>query len=181
MNKQKQRLFEIMGHLNPTFNILNESLSSNEQNIINDILSVNEGENDWWNKFINYGKKGLLTAGIVLSIAFSSAAQQDNKINDVINYGIENTLPIEKNDIINFIIGIATENLTLSMKNSDIDGAAAYKELITNFTNKRDNKSSQELSTSAKKHLSIIKNLIKHLDTDTINHFIDVGKNRKTL
>lgn len=34
-----------------------ETLSKQELDIINDILSTNEGLNDWFNKLVEYGKK----------------------------------------------------------------------------------------------------------------------------
>jgi len=40
---------------------------------------IDENIGTWWNKFIDYGKKGLLTAAILLSVAFSAQSQKQNK------------------------------------------------------------------------------------------------------
>jgi len=109
----KQRLFEVMGRLDSTFKPrLNENvqnMSGEEQQILNDILSVNEGGGDWWNKFIEYGRKVLLTSAIVLSLAFSTQATNNNKSGEVITHGIEMVEPNYQKDILNFIISYTTE------------------------------------------------------------------------
>ena len=54
---------------------LYENASSEEQDIVDDILSVTEGLNDIINKMKNYAKKGLLTAAIIASVVGQLKAQ----------------------------------------------------------------------------------------------------------
>jgi len=150
--------------------------------IINDILSNNESINDWWNKFITYGKRGLLTASIVLSIAFSTQAQNNNKTNDVIKSGVEllkdNT---EKNNVYSFFVGIATENSSLSMKNGDIDAAGAFKEISKYYQALRDGNKPSPLSSTALKYMKVIEKISNKISDTDITHFINFGKSIQTI
>ena len=56
-------------------NLLKEGLSNQEQDIVDDILSVTEGLNDILNKMKGYAKKGLLTLAIVTSVVGQLKAQ----------------------------------------------------------------------------------------------------------
>ena len=161
--------------------LIYENLSNQEQKIINDILSTNENVGDWFSKFINYGKKGLLTAGIILSIAFSSVAQDANKTQDVIKQGIEMSDEQSKKDVYHFMIGLSNENASLSMKNGDIESAGAFKEISKHYQDLRDNKTPNRLSIDAKKQIKIMINMQKNLDENTILSFIQSGKQIKNL
>ena len=55
--------------------LLKEGLSNQEQDIVDDILSVTEGLNDILNKMKGYAKKGLLTLAIVTSVVGQLKAQ----------------------------------------------------------------------------------------------------------
>ena len=180
MKDSKIRLFEIMGKVNPDFNV-----NKKEEEIIQDILSPTEGVSDWFNKFINYGKKGLLTAGIVLSIAFSSQAANDNKTEQVLNYGIEHLSQQEKMDIANFFIGFTSEMITQTMRNGDYETAKALKEISMYYdklkkTGKRD---STLLSDKAHQIINIVNKRIKDnkITLEDINYYISLGKNIKHL
>lgn len=152
-----------------------EGISNEELRIINDILSTNEGFGDWFNKFVEYGKKGLLTAGIILTIAFSAQAENTNKTNDVIKQGIELASSDVKNDVYSFMIGISKENVSLSMKKGDIDSAGAFKEISKYYQDLKTGKKPLELTNHAKKYMKVISEMYENLDQEAINHFIRVG------
>jgi len=171
MKNNKQRLFEIMSRVDPSFN------PNNEQDIIDDILSLNEGISDIMDKLINYGKKGLLTASIVLAVAFSSIAQQQSKSNEIIRVGNELLQTNEKQMVYAFMVAIATESTTLSMENNKINDAGAFKEIALHYENLRDGKTTQPLSENAMSYLKNMVNIYKNLDKDTVDYFIKLGMN----
>ena len=59
---------------------LYENVSSKEQNIVDDILSVSEGLSDIINKIKGYAKKGLLTVAIMASVVGQLKAQGQNDL-----------------------------------------------------------------------------------------------------
>lgn len=156
-------------------------LSKKDIIIINDILSNNESLGDWWNKFINYGKRGLLTAAILLSVAFSSQAQQTGKSQDVIKQGTQMMKSNEKKDVYSFFVGISTENISLAMKQGDIDAAGAFKEISKHYQALRDDKTPEKISSDSSKYMKVIENVYKTLSENDIAHFIEEGKTIKTL
>jgi len=72
----KELLFERMEAVNPDFKRPQENIPNSEQEIVNDILSLNEGIDNILNKIKEYGKRGLLTAAILLAVAVGSNAQE---------------------------------------------------------------------------------------------------------
>jgi len=72
--------------------LLNEGLSNQEQDIVDDILSVTEGVNDIINKLKNYAKKGLLTAAIISSVVGQLQAQNQDKIANQISTELSSEL-----------------------------------------------------------------------------------------
>ena len=147
-----------------------------EKHIIDDIFSSNENIGTWWDKFVDYGKKGLLTATILLSIAFSAQAQQQNKSLNVINQGTQMMQSNDKKDVYSFFVGISSENASLSMQRGDIDSAGGFKEITKYYENLRDNKLPEKLSQNAIKCLQVIKNLYNKLDKNDVSNFIQNGK-----
>ena len=71
----KELLFERMEAVNPDFKRPQENVPNSEQDIVNDILSLNEGIDSILNKVKEYGKRGLLTATILLAVALGANAQ----------------------------------------------------------------------------------------------------------
>ncbi len=165
----KQRLFEVMQRVNPEFN------GNNEQAIIDDILSVNEGMGDMIEKLKDYGRKGLLTAAIILGIAFSSQAQQQGKTDEVIKTGTEIIDSTQQKLVYSALVGMATEATSLSMEKSEIDAAGAFKEIAIHFENLRDGKTPLPLSQNGINYLKILKNMHKQLNKQDIAHFIQLG------
>lgn len=174
----------------PSYEVNMEDITTNnikkiqmyEKNIIDDILSSNEGIGDWWDKFINYGKKGILTAAILLSVAFSAQAQQSGKSQEVIKTGIEMMKDNEqKIDVYSFFVGVASESMSTCMRNGDIDGAGAFKQIVQYYENLRDNKTPVRLENNIKKYLKNIENITKGLSQSEILHFIQSGKTFKSI
>ena len=76
-----------------------------------------------------------------------------------------------------FMVGIATESISLAMQKSDIDGAGAFKEIALHYENLRDGKTTQPLSENAMSYLKNMVNIYKNLDKDTVDYFIKLGMN----
>ena len=156
----KDLLFERMEYLNPDFKRqVNENLNDNEQNIVNVILSTNEGVGDWWNKFIQYGRKGLLTTAIIFAIATSAQAQQQNKTTDVIKAGIELTqnqnTEINK-DLHNFVIGVALNAGENYIRDGKMELFKLNSEVIKFHLDRRNGITSNRLSPQAKEYEDIL-------------------------
>ena len=60
--------------------LFKEELSNQEQDIVDDILSVTEGVNDILSKMKVYAKKGLLTLAVISSVLGQLQAQNQNNI-----------------------------------------------------------------------------------------------------
>jgi hypothetical protein len=148
-----------------------------EQKIIYDILSLNEGVGgDILQKIKDYGKKGLLTATIILSVAFSSQAQQQNKTDNVIKIGVESVDTTQQKLIYAALIGMATESVELSMRKGNIYASAAFIEIAKYYENLRDGKIPLQLSLNGIKHLKVLSNMYTQLDKEKIEGFIQKGK-----
>ena len=177
----KKLLFERMEYLNPDFK---QPMNESEQEIINDILSTNESVGDWWNKFINYGKKGLLTSTIILAIAFSTQAQQQNKTDDVLNTGIEMTNNVEvKQDVYNFIIGATLAGGKDYIRSGKMDDFKSSSELIQHYMALRNDETPQSLSQEAQDMGNIIFDMYKNkkISPELIEKLINDGKNIKNF
>lgn len=156
----KQRLFEVMGKVDKTFKPNNSNLNKNhtnlndkEQQIFNDILSTNEGVGDWWNKFVQYGKKGLLTTAIIFAIASSAQAQQQNKTADVIKAGIEltqNQNTETNKDLHNLVIGMALYAGENYMKQGKMELQKLNSEVIKFHVDRKNGMTTNKLSPQAK-------------------------------
>lgn len=148
MEYNKQRLFEVMQRVDPSFNT--QQPNDNEQDIINDILSVSEGVSDWWNKFVQYGKKGLLTAAIIIAVAFSAQAQQQSSPDGVLKAGIEMSQDTQiKQDVYNFMIGAVLRANEFNMKNKKMERFKAGTDLIKYYLDLREGRTPQKLSNEA--------------------------------
>ena len=177
----KQRLFEVMSRLDKTFKpVLNENvgggLSPEEQQILNDIVSVNESGGDWWSKFVEYGRKGMLTAAVVLALAFSTQAQSGGKTGDVIKTGIEMTQGNHETDLLNFLIGFSTQSISGGMENRNFDNNyySGLKSVREYAITRRDG-GSAELDDLGKAALRAIYKYTNNIDANGIQDFIDFG------
>lgn len=148
---------------------------SNSQEIINDILSVNEGFSDILTKLKKYASKGVLTAAIVLAVALGSQAQQTTPT-EVIKTGTELLQNNEKQLMYSFMVGISTEYASKFMKNSDIDNSGALIEIAKYYENLRDGKTPLKLSDVSKDRIKSLMNHYKNLDENSIQKYIQQGK-----
>jgi len=76
--------------------LFEEELSNQEQDIVDDILSVTEGVNDILNKMKVYAKKGLLTLAVISSVLGQLQAQNQNNVANQISTELTselNTIP----------------------------------------------------------------------------------------
>lgn len=183
MKQNKERLFEIMNKVAGM--PLNENFDS-EKDIINDILSINEGENNILNKLINYGKRGLLTASIIIAVAGSPEAKENKISDDVIKHGIEYVDDKEdKIELYNLIIGAALAGnetvIDAFQSGGDINDERfdATSEVITYFDLKKQGKTPPELSNEAKKVLNVIYDMLNsgQITPQLMEKFINDGKN----
>lgn len=179
----KQLLFERMNKVAGM--PLPENFDS-EKDIINDILSINEGEDNILNKLINYGKKGLLTASIIIAVAGSSQAKQNKISDDIVKRGIEYIDDKkDKVDLYNLIIGAtiaANETVLDKFKSGGDLKTERFKltsEIIEYYLMKRNNQTPPELSDKSKKVLDIIFNMLNsnQISPELMEKFVNDGKN----
>jgi len=179
----KKKLFERMEYLNPEFKNNTGFLNKNEQIIINNIFSLNENSNNWWEKFIQYGKKGLLTAGIILSIAFSSQAQNEHKTDDVIKIGTQMINKKDADNVYNYIIGSSLLMSDNFKKKMDMNGVKSSSDIIYHFMKLRNGEQPNPLPLNVQKLANLLK---KMYDKDKnnpqkIQYVINKGKNLKNF
>lgn len=158
---------------------LKESLSYEQRLIIKDILSTNEGVGSWWNKFVSYGKKGLLTSLMIILIAFSAQAQNDNKTDDVIKTGIEMAQTIEdKQDVYNFIIGAVMSASEDWLEQGKMDERVVANEIIKHYLDLRNGKTPKQLSKEASNLLKVVYSINKEgkINKALANDFIETGE-----
>jgi len=156
---------------------IRENLGENDQSIIDDILSLDEDINNILNKLAEYGKKGLLTATIVLAVALSSQAQSQNQGMKVIHYSHKYIQGDQENLVYCFMIGITTELSSQFMKSGDIDNAGALIEISKYYENLRDGIKPPELSALATSNALTLMKHFQNADKETISKYIQIGKN----
>jgi len=92
----KADTFNLVEYLSKNI-LLENKLSPEEQDIVDDILSVNEGFEDIMNKIKSYAKKGLLTTAILFAVINQLKAQgQTDTANQVQKAAQEITINISK-------------------------------------------------------------------------------------
>ena len=158
-------------------------LSPDEKDIVDDILSevnnLQEANLDKLKeKITSYGKKGLLTLSILLSVANGLQANPDTT-STIIDSGIEMVDSTEQKALYSAVVGYAQKLLNISLKKGDIDLSGYLKEVKTHYESLRDNKSGKKLSKGAE---SVAKMILKKLSkSQNINDYINFGQNIKTL
>jgi hypothetical protein len=179
----KQRLFEVMERLNPEFKTPVDE-AGDEQAIIADILAVNEDANGWWNKFIQYGKKGLLTAAIIIAVAFSAQAQQQSSPEGVLKAGVEMSSDSQiKQDVYNFMIGAVHAGSENNVRDGKMENFKTSSELILHYMRLRNGETPELLSQNAKNMNNVIINMFKDdkISNQLIKTFIAQGQALKTF
>lgn len=147
--------------------------NENSKCIIEDIL--NEGFSDIFNKLKGYARKGLLTAAIVVSVALSSQAQQQDKI-EIIKTGSELLKNDEQQLLYSFMIGISSEYASKFMTNGDIDNSGALIEISKYYEDLRDGKQSLKLSKIANDRAKSLLQKFVNLNDDDIIKYMVKGK-----
>jgi hypothetical protein len=164
-------------------NLQLEGLSSKEKDIVDDILGeVNKLQeidlDKVKEKLKYYGRKGLLTLSILLSVANSLQANP-GVAKDVINTGIEMINPDQQTDFYSAVLGYTQELLNSAMEKGDIDMVDTLKEVKLHYETLRNNKTPKPLSNKAEKVAQIIlKSLSK---TDNIAYYVNYGSSIKTI
>lgn len=138
----KERLFEMMQKVNPDFNhkIIKENINESnpsEEEIVKDILSsINENSldeglgDDVLRKIKDYGRRGLLTASIILMLMANVSGEETKK--NIMDVGVNVIENNEKQLFYKAIIGLSTKYTGFSMKKSDMNAAIAFRAL-TNY------------------------------------------------
>lgn len=161
----------------------NKSLLTNEEErIVNDILSLNEDVNGIINKLKKYGKKGLLTLGILLTVAGSMEAKGGEGV-DVMETGVEYVDNEEKTKFYSFLVGVITDQISDAIKQGSINHAGALKELRNYYVKLRDNKQPDKLSKEGEAAERTIKKQLDGEDfsKNIFDYYIKKGKNIKPL
>ena len=153
-------------------------LSKQEKAIVDDIVfndnSLEEiNINQISDKLKKYGKKGLLTLAIVLSVARQAPAQNTQ---DVIDQGMEYVSQDEKTDLYNAIMSVAMESIKEEDYNSEKE-LQTLRDIVGYYSYLRDGtKAPFNLSPEAQKLVDIYKeNLAK--DSSSLQYHINNGKN----
>jgi len=182
--KQGDQMIPVPDFIKGTLTRKLYELSDEEQEIVDDILSEFNTLNEFdFNKLKSYGKKGLLTLAILLSVASQAPAQNTQ---DIVDQGIEMVDRDYQKDFNSAMVGLAVK---LSSKGSEkqfagthtgdrMEEMAVFKEIRHHYEAKRDGKKATELSPEAKKEAKImIDLLIKELDKGGLDYYVDFGKN----
>ena len=158
-----------------------EGLSSNEQDIVDDILSevynLQEVDlNKLKEKIKLYGRKGMLTLSILLSVANGLQANP-GVVKDIVDVGIEMVDTKGKTDFYNSMIGYISEIKQQAFKSGgDINMIGSLKELQLHYQALRDNETPVPLSTPAKASQESILRNMSNLDMNTIQDYISMGQ-----
>jgi hypothetical protein len=129
-----------------------ESFSENE---------LNEGFKDIINKVINYGKKGILTAVMLLSLAASSQVQAEGKSEDVITIGVKHIYKVENQNLNAALAAISERYAQICLNNDDEENYDNFILLRNYYLNLRDAYKNTQVPNKA---LSCQKILLNSLD-----------------
>lgn len=197
MKDQKILLFERMKYLNSDFkysineseiNSIDDLTNTNnnpktEKEIIDDILSINESVGNILSKISDYGRKGLLTATIILSVAGAVASGIGNGVTleQIIKTGADSINNNQKIELYSAFVGLANKMTDTEFKQRDYDRAGAFKEIAMYYADLRDGKTPLGLSDNAKKYETDFFKVFNKFKNDdyAIKQLIDSGKTIK--
>ena len=163
-----------------------EGLSSKEQDIVDDILSeVNNLQevdlNKLKEKIKSYGRKGMLTLSILLSVAGSLQANP-GVAKDIIDTGIELAEPGQQTDFYSAMIGYTQKLLDVAMEKGDIDTVGNLKEVKLHYESLRDNETPSPLSNKGKQTAQIVlKGLSQVSNTAQFTNYVNFGSGINTV
>jgi len=177
MNKNNhKRLIEMMERVNPDY----KPSDPTEKEIIDDILSLDEGVSNIFSKMKEYARKGLLTATIILSVASAVAAGNIGdgvNSNDVIEKGIEMVDDTHEKRVYAFFVGIADQYLKRAAVDAE-NQTDALKDIINYYALLWDGANPEQLTGKAKIiNKSIIKNA-KKFGPEKLDYYTNLGLDR---
>ena len=163
-----------------------EGLSSKEQDIVDDILGeVNNLQevdlNKLKEKIKSYGRKGMLTLSILLSVAGSLQANP-RVAKDIIDTGIELAEPGQQTDFYSAMIGYTQKLLDVAMEKGDIDTVGNLKEVKLHYESLRDNETPSPLSNKGKQTAqTVLKGLSQVSNTAQFSNYVNFGSGINTV
>jgi len=167
----------------PDIKVELEETPLTDQDIIDDILSeVNNLQevdlNKLKEKIKSYGKKGMLTLSILLSVANSLQANP-GIAKDVLDTGIEMVNPGQQTDFYSAVVGYTQKLLDTAVKKGDIDIVNNLKEVKLHYEALRDNKTPTPLSNKSKQTAqSVLKGLSQ---ASNIANYVSFGSGVNTI
>jgi len=105
---------------------------------------INEGVKDIFNKVVNYGKKGILTAALLLSLAVSQEAY--GKSDDIIKIGIQHIYKLEQKNLNAALAAICARYYQICLNSDDEQSANNFKELMQYYLDLRDDVKTNKLN-----------------------------------
>ena len=175
-NDNRKRLMEMMEKVNP------DSVNSTptEKEIIDDILSLDEGVGDVLSKMKEYARKGMLTATIILSVASAVAAGNvggDLSANDVVKAGAEMVDDTHEKKVYAFFVGMADQYLKRASV-EDTEHAKALEQVINYYALLWDGANPEPLTGKAAAVANSIAKNANELDPSSFDMYVKLGTDR---
>jgi len=171
----RKKLMEMMEKVNPDYKPSNPT----EKEIIDDILSLDEGVSDIISKMKNYARKGLLTATVIISVASAVAAgnaESDNiSVDDVINSGIEMVDNKEDKKMYGFYAALASEFSTQAKRNGNMEANKAFGDIAEYFVLLKEGKNPAPLEKDLYEYMKYIREKMGNMNPQQIQSYIIKG------
>jgi hypothetical protein len=172
----RKKLMEMMEKVNPG----SVNPTPNEKEIIDDILSLDEGVSDILSKMKEYARKGLLTATVILSVASAVAAGDagGNNISadDVINSGIEMVDNEEDKKMYGFYAALASEFSSQAKRTGNMEANKAFGDIAEYFVQLKEGKNPAPLEKNTYKYMKYIREKMENLNPQQIQSYIIKGR-----
>lgn len=139
---------------------------------------LNEGFRDILDKVVNYGKKGALTAAMLLSLAASPTVQAAGKSAEVITIGVKHIYKIENQNLNAALAAISERYAQLCLNDDDEENYNNFTTLRNYYLNLRDGFKTQlsdKTLNCQKILLSSLDKFINSKDKTSIMTLIDEG------
>lgn len=174
----RKRLMEMMEKVNP------DSINSTptEKEIIDDILSLDEGVGDILSKMKEYARKGLLTATVILSVASAVAAGNvggNLSADDVVKAGTEMVDDEEDKKMYGFYAALASEFSSEAKRNGNIEASNAFGNIAEYFVEMKEGRNPEPLKKETHKYMKYIYEQMKELNSQQIQSYIAKGLGMK--
>lgn len=140
---------------------------------------LNEGFRDIIDKIISYGKKGALTAVMLLSLAASPQVQAAGKSDDVITIGVKHIYKIENQNLNAALAAISERYAQICLNDGDEENYNNFVLLRNYYLNLRDGFKTNQLPSKVLECQKILLNsldkFINNKDKTSIMTLIDEG------